>query len=235
MYKDTKFIAIIPARGGSKRLPRKNILNLNGKPLIGWTIEAALKSKYIDEVMVTTDDDEIIDISKKIGAKVPFKRPAELSDDTSLRPKVIKHTLDYYKHQKEINFDYLIYLQPTSPLRTSDAIDKAIEYMFKKQADAVISVCKVEHPLHWSGSLPDNKDMKNFLSSFAIRSRSQDLEKNFRLNGAIYICDVRKFYEQSCIFLKENIFAYEMSQDVSVDIDTKIDFLFADFLMGIRY
>lgn len=209
----------------------KNVLDLNGKPLIAWSIEAGLKSSYIDEVMVTTDDDEIAQVSKKYGAAVPFKRPEKLADDYATRPEVIKHTIEFY--QKELNkkFDYLVFLQPTSPLRDEKDIDNAIEFMFEKNGDAVVSVCELEHPIHWSGTLPKDKNMSKFLDNVAVQSRSQDLEKYYRLNGAIYICDVQKFLDEGCVFLKENIFAFEMAQEKSVDIDTRLDFKIAEVLM----
>ena len=227
MINNKTFLAIIPARGGSKRLPKKNILDLAGKPLISWSISAAIKSKYIDKVMVTTDSDEIMEVARKYGAEVPFKRPDYLSNDTAIRPDVIKHTIDFYQNENQEYFDYIIFLQPTSPLRNETHIDKAIEYMFEKNADAIVSVCEVEHPVQWSGVLPDNKDMSDFLNEIDIKSRSQDFPSYFRLNGAIFICDSYKFMESGCMFLKENIFAYVMSQDISIDIDTKIDFMFA--------
>lgn len=231
MYKNKTFLAIIPARGGSKRLPRKNVLDLAGKPLISWTIEAGLKSKYIDEVMVTTDDDEIINISKKFGANVPFKRPDKLANDNATRAEVIKHTIEFYKNTLKKEYDYIVFLQPTSPLRTEKHIDEAIEYIFIKGCNAVVSVCEVEHPIHWSGTLPEDNNMSKFLDNVAVQARSQDLPTNYRLNGAIYICDVQKFLEEGCVFLKENIFAFEMSQEVSVDIDTQMDFKIAEVLM----
>lgn len=232
MFNNKTFLAIIPARGGSKRLPRKNVLNLAGKPLIAWSIEAGLKSKYIDEVMVTTDDDEIIDISKKIGAKIPFKRPEKLSNDLATRPEVIRHTIEFYKNKLKKEFDYVVLLQPTSPLRNEKQIDEAIVYLFEKNGDAVVSVSEVEHPIYWSGALPEDNDMSEFLDNVAVQSRSQDLPIYYRLNGAIYICNTQKFLEEGCVFLKENIYAYKMSQNSSVDIDTKIDFLLADLLLA---
>ncbi|MBT5491290.1 acylneuraminate cytidylyltransferase family protein [bacterium] len=235
MYLKKTFLAIIPARGGSKRLPRKNVLNLKGKSLIGWSIEAASKSKYIDEVMVTTDDKEIAEISNFFGANVPFIRPDYLSNDFSERSEVIKHAIDFYKNELEKKFDYLIFLQPTSPLRDEIDIDKSIEYMFDKNGDAVVSVCEVEHPVHWSGKLPEDKNMSKFLDNAVVQLRSQDLEKYYRLNGAIYICNVQKFLEEGCMFLKEDIFAFEMTQEKSVDIDTKLDFKIAEVLMGSAY
>ncbi|GAB1536514.1 acylneuraminate cytidylyltransferase family protein [Geovibrio sp. ADMFC3] len=231
MFQNKSFLAIIPARGGSKRLPNKNILELAGKPLIAWTIEAALKSRYIDEVMVTTDEDVIIDIAERFGAAVPFKRPPELSSDTAGRTEVITHALDFYKTELKKSYDYIIYLQPTSPLRTAEHIDYAVAYMFEKKADAVISVCEVEHPVHWSGVLPNSMDMSRFLSDVAVNSRSQDLPVYYRLNGAIYICDTDKYRKNGCVFLKENIFAYVMPQEASIDIDTLMDFKIAEVFM----
>ncbi|WP_419771206.1 MAG: cytidylyltransferase domain-containing protein [Candidatus Marinarcus sp.] len=235
MYKNKTFLAIIAARGGSKRLPKKNILDVAGKPLIAWSIEAALQSNCLDEVMVTTDDDGIIKIAKEYDVQVPFKRPEALANDTALRPDVIKHTLNFYKNVLKKEFDYIVYLQPTSPLRTAEDIDNAIEYLFEKEADAIVSVCEVEHPIHWSGTLPQNKEMSQFLDKVAVLSRSQDLPKNYRLNGAIYICNTNKFLEQGCLFLKENIFAYEMPQNRSIDIDMQLDLDIASVLLEKRF
>ena len=231
MINNKTFLAIIPARGGSKRLPDKNILDLAGKPLISWSINAAIKSKYIDKVMVTTDSDEIMEVAQKYGAEVPFKRPDYLATDMAIRPDVIKHTINFYKNKNKEKFDYIIFLQPTSPLRNERHIDKAIEYMFKKNADAMVSVCEGEHPVQWSGLLPDNKDMSDFLNDLDVKSRSQDFPIHYRLNGAIFICDSRKFMEFGCMFLKKNIFAYTMPQNVSIDIDTKIDFILARIML----
>jgi CMP-N,N'-diacetyllegionaminic acid synthase len=231
MYQYKTFLAIIPARGESKRLLRKNLLDLKGKPLIAWSIEAGLKSEYIDEVMVTSDNDEIIAIAKNFKANVPFKRPYELAGDYATRSEVITHTVKFYEKKLKKKFDYIVFLQPTSPLRDAKHIDEAIEYMFSKKGDATVSVCEVEHPIHWSGSLPKDNNMSQFLDKVSVQSRSQDLPLNYRLNGAIYICDTQKFLDEGCVFLKENIFAFKMCQSVSVDIDTRIDFKFAEALM----
>ncbi len=126
-----------------------------------------------------------IGISIFFEANIPFIRSHELSNNFDTKPEVIKHTIELYKKSLNKKFDYLIFLQPTSPLRDEIDIDKAIEYMFIKNADAIVSVCEVEHPIHWIGTLPKNKDMSKFLNNVAIQSRSQDLEINFRLNGAI--------------------------------------------------
>lgn len=231
MYSSKTFLAIIPARGGSKRLPNKNILDLAGKPLISWSIDAAIKSKYIDKTIVTTDSDEIIEVALKHGAEVPFKRPNHLSSDTAIKEDVIKHTIEYYQNKKQEKFDCLIYLQPTSPLRNERHIDEAIEYMFEKRADAIVSVCKLEHPVQWSGLLPEDREMSNFINSQDIKTRSQDFPTYYRLNGAIFICETDKFMKSGSVFLKENIYAYVMPQNVSIDIDTETDFMFTKIIL----
>ena len=215
------FLAIIPARGGSKRLPRKNILDLCGKPLISWSIEAALKSKYISKVVVSSDDEEILNISSNFGADI-IKRPYELANDTATTFDAIKHTIDNLE-----KYDYIILLQPTSPLRNENQIDEAIELLEEKQADAIVSVCEMEHSPLWSNTLPNDGNMRDFLREEILNKRSQDLEKYYRLNGAVYICKTDKLLENKSFFLKDNIFAYIMDRKSSIDIDEEIDFLFA--------
>ena len=225
MNKNKTFLAIIPARGGSKRLPRKNVLDLCGKPLIAWSIEAGLKSKYIDKLIVTSDDEEILDISKKFGANI-IKRPDELSSDTATTFDAIKHTIDNLE-----KYDFIVLLQPTSPLRSEKYLDEAIELLEEKNADAVISVCESEHSPLWCNTLSQNLDMSNFLLDEVLNKRSQDLEKYYKLNGAIYICKTDKLLENKSFFLKNNIFAYIMDKKVSIDIDEEIDLLIANELM----
>ena len=215
------FLAIIPARGGSKRLPRKNILDLCGKPLISWSIEAALKSKYISKVVVSSDDEEILNISSNFGADI-IKRPYELANDTATTFDTVKHTIDNFE-----NYDYIVLLQPTSPLRNVKHIDEAIELLEEKQADAIVSVCEMDHSPLWSNILPEDGNMRGFLREEILNKRSQDLEKYYRLNGAVYICKTDKRLENKSFFLKDNIFAYIMDRKSSIDIDEEIDFLFA--------
>ena len=215
------FLAIIPARGGSKRLPRKNILDLCGKPLISWSIEAALKSKYISKVVVSSDDEEILNISSNFGADI-IKRPYELANDTATTFDAIKHTINNLE-----KYDYIVLLQPTSPLRNEKHIDEAIELLEEKQADAIVSVCEMDHSPLWSNTLPKDGNMNNFLRDEVLNKRSQDLEKYYRVNGAVYICKTDKLLENKSFFLKDNIFAYIMDRKSSIDIDEEIDFLFA--------
>ena len=221
------FLGIIPARGGSKRLPRKNVLDLAGKPLIAWTIDAAKGSKYIDKIIVTSDDDEILQISDDLSVDTN-KRPDELASDTATTVAVTEHTIDNLND----TYDFIIILQPTSPLRTFKHIDEAIELLFKKKADAIVSVCETEHSPLWSNTLSDNKSMEGFISKDYLNKRGQDLPKYFRLNGAIYICDVCKFKQYQSLLIDKNIYAYEMSSEDSIDIDTQIDFDLAEIQLS---
>ncbi len=228
MYNNKRVLAIIPARGGSKRLPRKNILDLNGKPLIAWTIEAALKSRYIDKTIVSTDDKEIAEISDKYGAEVPFMRPKRLASDTASSVDVILHAINFYK-EKGNNFEYIVLLQPTSPLRMDEDIDAAFEQLDDK-TKAVVSVCETEHTPLWSNTLPADLSMKDFIRPEIKNVRSQDLPKYYRLNGAVYISEIG-YFKDNIGFIGDRTVAFIMLQERSIDIDSVFDFLFCEFLM----
>lgn len=225
MYKKKNFLAIIPARAGSKRLPNKNILKLKSKPLIVWSIEAGLDSKYIDKVIVTSDSDKILDISKDNKANT-IKRPMYLASDTSSSFDAIKHTIENTEY-----YDYIVLLQPTSPLRKVSHIDKAIEFLSDKNADAIVSVCEMDHSPLWSNTIEEDLSLTKFLKTDVINKRSQDLETFYRINGAIYICKTDKLLEEQSFFLKRNIFAFKMDKESSVHIDEEIDFKLAEILI----
>ena len=224
MYQNKTFLAIIPARGGSKRLPRKNVEDLCGKPLIAWSIEAGLKSKYIDKVVVSSDDEEILNTASKLRIDT-IKRPDILASDTATSFDVIKHVLSISK-----NYDYVVLLQPTSPLRNNTHIDKAIKLLEQKNADAIISVCEMDHSPLWSNTLQEDGALDTFLRDNVSDKRSQELEKYYRVNGAIYICKLDKLLKEESFFLKVNIYAYIMNRASSVDIDEQIDLDFARVL-----
>lgn len=230
MYRNKTFLAIIPARGGSKRLPRKNMLDFCGKPLLAWTTEAALKSKYIDRAIVSSDDEEILATSRELMIET-LKRPTELANDIASTFDAIIHSIENVKE----NYDYIIVLQPTSPLRNAQHIDEAIELLETKKADAIVSVCEMEHSPMWSNTLSDNLSMQDFLKDETVNKRSQDLEKYYRLNGAIYICKTEKLIKEKSFFLKKNIFAYKMDRKESVDIDEEIDFKIAKIMKEEKY
>ena len=225
-----KILAIIPARKESKRLANKNISNLNGKPLIAYSIESALNCNEIDDVIVSTDCDEIMNISIDYGAKVPFLRPKDIALDDSSSSDVVMHALEFFENEKYTSF---ILLQPTSPLRTSQDISNAISLKTKNNASAVVSVCITDHSPLWSNTLPKCKKMNNFLSDDIRNKRSQDLPTYFRLNGAIYLQDVEYFKKHKDLIPKNDCYAYVMDKDKSIDIDDIIDFKIAEILLKI--
>jgi len=181
-FKDRKILAIIPARGGSKGLPRKNIRQLNGKPLIYYTIDEAMKSKFIDRVIVTTDDQEIAEISKKAGAEVIIRPPA-LAQDESPVTDAIFHVIDNIKGKKP---DFIVLLQPTSPLREVNDIDGAIQLFLDGQCDSLMSVCQAEHSPYWYFNIKNGLMTPLFDEKF-LKIRRQELPPSYRPNGAIYI------------------------------------------------
>ncbi|MBA5851073.1 acylneuraminate cytidylyltransferase family protein [Clostridium sp. cel8] len=223
-----KVLAIIPARGGSKGIPRKNIKNINGRPLISYSIEEARKSKYIDKLIVSTEDSEIAKISKKFGAEIPFLRPKELSKDTTPGIEPILHAVSWFKN-KGITFDYVMCLQCTSPFRKYSQIDKAIEVLIEKNGDSIVSVCESEITPYWMKKIEYGK-LKDFLDSNIFYTRRQDAPKVYRLNGAIYMAkiDVLVKYKN---WYTENTLPYVMDEISSIDIDNMLDFKFVEFLM----
>lgn len=220
---------LIPARGGSKRLPRKNVKLLFNKPLIAWTIEVAKASKFVDQIVVSTDDIEIKEVSEKYGAKVPFIRPEYLSNDTASSFDVIEHAIHFLNIESENNL--LVLLQPTSPLRTVEELDQALNFFIERSASGVVSVSETEHSPLWSNVLPENFEMSDFIRSEVKGKRSQDLPIFYRLNGSIYIYKTSELIEKGSIFYNETVFAFETSKSTSVDIDTELDFIIAETLV----
>ena len=221
-----KNIAIIPARSGSKGLPDKNIKLLNGKPLMAYTILAAINSNEFDEVMVSTDSPRYAQIAKEYGAKVPFFRSAETSSDSASSWDMVEEVLCKYRRLGK-EFNSFCLLQPTSPLREANDI-KAAYRLYREQAEfAVVSVCEAEHSPLWCGHLPDNNEFIDFIDPVAMRQR-QVGGKFYRLNGAIYIVNIDKFKENKFLYQKGS-YAYVMDQEKSIDIDNKWDFDLAEY------
>lgn len=222
-----KVIAVIPARGGSKGVPRKNIKLLAGKPLIAYTIETALQSKSLDRVIVSTDDEEIAKISSDYGAEV-INRPAQLAKDETPTMSVIFHVLQVLKIR---NFEpeIVILLQPTSPLRTSYDIDCATKLFLENYNESVVSVCEVEHPPYWSFKIKD-KYLKPVCGEKYLEMRRQDLPVVYFPNGAIYVSspDVLKKYKS---FFCSKTIPYIMPPERSVDIDNEIHFMLSELLI----
>ena len=215
MIENKNILAIVPARKGSKRLRNKNLKKIKGKPLISWTIEDAKKSKYIDEILVTTDSVDIINLSKKLNVNAPFIRPKFLSNDTSNTSDVIIHSLKWLKNNLKKEFDFFILLQPTSPLRNYNIIDKAIENFFNNQSyDYLISVSKFHDMSKVKFSLIDK--------GFSFNKNLDDYSNVF-INGAVYIAKTNVFLSQKFFNYKKTI-GYLMNAIQGIDIDTIEDF-----------
>ena len=232
MTKESKksILAIIPARSGSKRLKNKNMLCLGNKPLVQWSIDEAKKSKYINKLVVNSDDVNIKDLCQKLNVEF-INRPVELAQDTSSTIDVIIHTIEFFKNKNEY-FEYILILQPTSPFRTSRHIDEACETLFTKHADGIISIRESEdHPL-WSKNINSDLDMSNFINKKHLNKRKQDLPTFYTLNGAIYLAKSSKLIKEKTVFFENNIFGYLMTRKESIDIDTELDFKFAQYLIN---
>lgn len=222
-------IAIIPARSGSKGLADKNIKELAGRPLIAYTIEAALKSEMFETVMVSTDSARYAEIAREYGAEVPFLRSKEASSDTASSWDVVKEVLNKYIEAGKA-FDTLMLLQPTSPLRTAQNIREAYEEMEAKEANAVVSLCEMEHSPQQCNALPENLSLEGFVRRSSKGKRRQDMETFYRFNGAIYLVKTDAFRRNADIY-SDRCFAYLMSRRESVDIDDEFDFVVAESLL----
>ena len=224
-----KNIAIIPARSGSKGLKDKNIRLLNGKPMLAYSIEAAIKSRVFDCVYVSTDSEIYADIGRKYGAEIPFLRSEQLSTDTAKSWDVVLDALFRYENLGK-QFDMVALLQPTSPLRDAEEIRNAYEEYKDKKAKAVVSVCEMEHSPLWSNTLPENLSMDQFVKPQDNQAR-QRLQTYYRINGAIYMVDIM-FLKQDMNIYRKGCFAYIMDDRKSIDIDTQLDFDMAELLMN---
>ena len=230
MIKGKSFLVVIPARGGSKGLPGKNTKKLCDKPLIAWSIEQARQCNDIDRVVVSTDDENIAEVAKKYGAEVPFLRPAELATDTASTVDVIFHALDWYKNHEGFRPEYVLLLQPTSPLRVVSDIEGAIQTLKHGDAQAVVSVCETVHHPWWSNTLPEDGNMRDFLKLDIQNKCRQDLPVFYQLNGAIYLAE-SDYLIRNRGFIGPNTFAYKMPKTRSVDIDSNLDFILAQLLI----
>ena len=224
-----KILGLIPARSGSKGIPMKNIKKLNGKPLVAHTILAGLKSKNIDKILVSTNSKKISSISKKFGAEIPFLRPKELSGDTSKTIDVVKHTLKFLNENESYVPDIIVILQPTSPLRTSQMIDKSIILLKNSNASCVLGVKKItQHP--YNSFSNKQKFLKPFKNNFQKYSQRQALPELFYPTGSIYTF-WRKTIEENNSYYGKKILPYILPEENSIDIDTPHDFFLAECIM----
>jgi CMP-N,N'-diacetyllegionaminic acid synthase len=223
-------VAIVPARGGSKGIPGKNIRNLAGKPLIEWTIDAALKSCFIERVIVTTDCREIASIALAAGAEVPFIRPSELGFDETAAVLPILHAVEWLEENEKYTPPFVIDLQPTSPLRNTGDIDGALDLLFKSQFDAVVGMAPVRQNPYWMQTLRKDGSMEYLLGKDLESLRRQDLPTVYLINGAIYAIKREVFLKERTLFPAKTT-GYVMPQERSLDIDSKLDMDMAQILI----
>jgi len=220
-------LALIPARGGSKGIPRKNIRELAGKPLIAWTIQAALAAEGVERVVVSTEDEEIAEVARNWGAETPFLRPAELASDTAPGIAPVLHAIDHLP-----GHDSLILLQPTSPLRSAVQIEGLLSFAAEREASSVVSVCEVEEHPSWMF----RKDSDGMLAPYAgleEATRRQDLPSLYSLNGAMYWVRTDWLRETRSL-VGEGTLGFSMDAESSTDIDTMLDWRVAELLMTER-
>lgn len=215
---------LIPARGGSKGIPRKNIRLIAGKPLIAWTIEAALRSDLLDAVVVSTDDDEIAEVAVRHGALVPFMRPPALAQDGSPGIDPVLHALDQLPQYRSV-----LLLQPTSPLRRTDDIDRCLQMAQQQRLPSIVSVVGADSHPCWTYRLSEDASLHRFIEAAPV-ARRQDLPPAFVLNGALYYADAA-WLRQSRTLVNSDTRALVMAREDSVDIDTPLDWRFAEMLL----
>ncbi|WP_045212433.1 cytidylyltransferase domain-containing protein [Desulfonatronovibrio magnus] len=226
MIQGKKILSVIPARGGSKGVPGKNIRLLAGKPLIAWTIEEAKKSKYIDRLVLSSEDQEIISIAKSFGCDVPFVRPTDLAADETPGVDPIIHAL-----QKLPGYDIVVMLQPTSPLRKVEDIDECLEFFIKQKAFVCVSVSEVKKTPYWMFSMDNNYHIHKLMDNKDIISRRQNLPKAYMPNGALFVAEA-DYLQQNRSFYTSDTLGYLMPQDRSQDIDSEMDLFCTECFMG---
>jgi CMP-N,N'-diacetyllegionaminic acid synthase len=224
MIGSKRVLAVIPARGGSKGVPRKNIRDLAGKPLLAWSVEAAKGSKYIDRVILSSEDEEIIAVAKEWGCDVPFVRPRELAADDTPGIDPVLHALEMLP-----GYGYVVLLQPTSPLRTADDIDFCIEQMLRADAPCCVTVTEPSKSPYWMYTLGRDNRMEQLIKT-GLATRRQDLPKAYALNGAVYVAETN-WLKETKSFLAEGVVAHIMPLERSFDIDTELDLFLAEAIL----
>ena len=224
-------VAIIPARGGSKGIRRKNIALLAGRPLIWHTIQAALGSRYLDRVVVSTEDERIARVSVECGAVV-VSRPSELAGDETPTLPVLQHAIAHLENVGRLSIGMVVVLQPTSPLRIAEDVDRAVEKMKETGCDSVVSVCELEHPLEWVLTI-DGDRVRHLVEAVEGVTRRQDARRLYRPNGAVYITRRDVIMKEDRV-LGVDTRAYVMPPERSVDIDTELDLKLAEVILAGR-
>jgi len=231
MIGSKRILAVVPARGGSKRLPRKNLLPLAGKPLVQWSLEAALSAHLIDDVCLSSDSEEILDVGSMLNGLHLIRRPDELAIDSASSIDVVLNALTEMETVLDQRYTAVVLIQPTSPFVNSEDINGAINAWATLGHGSVISVCAADHPPLWTNTLPANLCMSDFIDPRYRGKRSQDFPKYYRLNGAVYVSGTESLFHERSFFQGFGTFAYIMPQERSIDIDTELDYRFAQFIL----
>lgn len=229
MIDGSTVLGVIPARGGSKRISGKNIRTVGGKPLLAWSVEAAKGSSFIDRVILSSDDTEIMDVGRACGCDVPFVRPAELASDEANSLGVVRHAL----RNVDRAYDYVVLLQPTSPLRLSSDIDGAIEKCAGLGAATCVSLGPVDHSPYWMFHIEKSGTLKHIFPNIPVPHRRDPVSEIFILNGAIYVARANHLLEGGN-FLEPDTVAWLMPRERSIDIDTELDLILADVMLRQR-
>jgi N-acylneuraminate cytidylyltransferase/CMP-N,N'-diacetyllegionaminic acid synthase len=227
-----EILAVIPARGGSKGVPRKNVRELCGKPLIAYTIEASKKSKFITRTIVSTEDEDIKEVSLRYGAEVPYKRPLELSSDVSPTIEAVIDLLNWLKLKEDYVPDYVCLLQCTSPLRNGADIDNTIHKMIKTGFKAAVTVKEADTNPYWTNVFHGDR-LQYFIEEGKYITRRQDLPAVYSINGAVYVIHTESLLREKT-FEIDDLTAYVMNSENSIDIDNIIDFKIAEAIMEER-
>jgi len=225
MIKNKTILAIIPARGGSKGIPRKNIKSIAGKPLIVWTIEEAKKSRYIDKLILSSEDDEIIKVAEEWDCEVPFVRPKDLALDETPGIEPVIHAIATLNQR----YDYICLLQPTSPLRKVLHIDQCIKKCIDMETNSCIGVQEVDKHPYWMYKINKEEKLEPLFQEMKL-TRRQDAEKVYAINGAIYFAKTDFILNENS-FIGHNTSAFLMDKISSIDIDDMSDFQYADYLL----
>lgn len=218
MIQNQSVLALIPARGGSKGVPRKNLREIAGKPLIAWAIEAGRQSRYIDRLILSSEDPEIMAQARSWGCEVPFVRPAELARDDTPGMEPVLHALTALPEE----YDYVVVLQPTSPLRLAEDIDGCLETCLRQEAPACVTVAEVDQSPFWMYRLDSARHLLPLIDQKGHPSRRQELPQVYILNGAVYVARTAWLQQQRTFMTAETV-AYIMPRGRSQDVDTEVD------------
>jgi N-acylneuraminate cytidylyltransferase/CMP-N,N'-diacetyllegionaminic acid synthase len=230
----SQVLGVIPARGGSKGIPKKNLAALAGRPMIAWTIEAALRSRCLTRVIVSTDDQEIADISQRLGAEVPFLRPAELARDETPGIDPVLHLITWLETEADYHPEYVMLLQPTSPLRTTEDIDGAFRLATEHHCDSVISVSEADTHPYWMKRINDRGELEDFSPVPGKYSQRQDLPPAYKLNGAIYLVRTSRMLSDKTFYGHKTL-PYIMPAERSLDVDSLWDLHVANLVANDRH